>query len=257
MAGAMLEGWARAGLDLKPITVIRPSGRPVGHDVRVLSDYPDEPPPALAMLGCKPYQIDQVAPKLNPRIGRETILISILAGVESAALRQRFPGAGAIVKAMPNMPVRIGKGVTELFSDSPDAAAKDLVEQLMGMLGLAEWFNDEVLFQSAGMLTGSGPAFLFRFLDALAAAGEKGGLEPERSARLAKAMAEGAAALARASRDTPHALAAQVASPNGTTEQGLRVLDEGGALNDLVGRTLEAARARSREMAAEARKPSR
>lgn len=257
MAGAMLEGWMTAGLDREQITVIRPSGQQVGHGIRVLTDCPDEAPPALAMLGCKPHQIDAVAPVLAPRLGPNTILISILAGIEARSLKARFPGVRAIVKAMPNTPVRIGKGVTELYSDSDDQAAKAVVERLMGLLGHAEWFTDEALFQSAGMLTGSGPAFLFRFLDALAGAGEAGGLAPDQAARLAKAMADGAAALARASEETPRVLAARVASPNGTTEAGLRVLDEDEALNRLVGRTLEAARARSREMAAEAREAPR
>ena len=154
---------------------------------------------------------------------------------------------------MPNLPVRIGKGVIGLTSDSDDLAARALVTGLMATLGHAEWLDEEARFQLAGHLTGAGPAFLFRFIDALAAAAERLGLPFDQAQRLALEMAEGAAALAAASDDDPETLARRVASPGGTTEAGLKVLDADRALLDLVERTLEASRARGLEMAAEAR----
>ncbi len=253
MAGAMLSGWLDSGIDPSHVTVIRPSGRGVGHGIRVLTHFPEDEVPALVLLGFKPKTLDEVAPKLAPALDPATILVSILAGVEQATLRARFPAPATIVKAMPNLPVRLGKGVTNLYSDSGDREARALVSGLMAALGHAEWFGDEALFQAAGVLTGAGPAFLFRFVGALAEAGEALGLPRDQALPPACAMAEGSAALAAAADESPERLAAPVASSGGTTEAGLRVLDEDEALAALVRRTLEAARARSLEMAAEAR----
>lgn len=253
MAGAMLGRWLEEGVDPAHVSVIRPSGAAAGAGIRVTTDYPEDEVPAIVLLGMKPHQLDRAAPLLAPILDRETILVSILAGVELASLRARFPVPRTIIRAMPNLPVRIGKGVIGLASDGDDGAARALVTGLMATLGHAEWFEDETAFELASELTGAGPAFLFRFIDALAAAAQALGLPYDQSARLALRMVEGAAALAAASADDPETLARKVASPGGTTEAGLNVLDADRALADLVRRTLEASRRRSLEMAAEAR----
>ena len=250
MAGAMLEGWLAAGADPRLITVVRPSGRPPAPGIRTLTALPEDEVPAVVLLGVKPQKLGDVAPALAPALERETILVSILAGTSLATLRALFPAPRAIVKAMPNLPVRLGKGVTELHADAAsDAAARGQIERLMAALGHVEWFEDEALFGVASALTAAAPAFLYRFLDALAAAGEEMGLPAEQSARLALAMAEGAAALAAGGEATPGELARQVASPGGTTEAGLRVLDSEQGLRPLIARTLDASRRRGREMA--------
>lgn len=253
MAGAMLAGWLESGVDPARVTVIRPSGRAAAPGVRVVTAPPEDEVPAIVLLGFKPKTLDEVAPQLAPALDARTILVSILAGVEQASLRARFPAPRIIVKAMPNLPVRLRKGVTNLYSDSDDAEARALVGGLMAALGHAEWFDDEDLFQAAGILTGAGPAFLFRFIEALGLAGEAVGLEQAQAQRLAAAMVEGAAALAAASGESPRRLAERVASPGGTTEAGLAMLDRDEALRALLRRTIEAGRRRSREMAAEAR----
>jgi pyrroline-5-carboxylate reductase len=254
MAGAMLARWLECGLDPAEVTVVRPSGREVAEGVRVVTSVPEGEAPALVLLGVKPQKLDEVAPSLVPALGSETILLSILAGVEIASLRARFAAPATIVRAMPNTPVRLGKGVVDLLSDSADQAARDAVTALMSPLGLAEWFEDEASFALAGHLTGAGPAFLFRFVDAVAAAGETLGLSPDQSARLAKRMVEGAGALAAGSAESPGELARRVASPGGTTAAGLKVLDDDGALRTLMLRTLEASRRRGLELAASARR---
>lgn len=256
MAGAMLARWLEEGVDPAHLSVIRPSGAPASAGVRVTTDWPEDEVPAIVLLGMKPHQLDAAAPTLAPILDRETILVSILAGVELASLRARFPTPRTIVRAMPNLPVRIGKGVIGLYSDGDDIAARTLVTGLMAVLGHAEWLGTEDAFQLAGVLTGAGPAFLFRYVDAFAAAAERLGLPFDQAGRLALRMVEGAAALAGASDDDPATLARKVASPGGTTEAGLRVIDEDRALNELVERVLAAARARSLEMAAEARRDS-
>lgn len=253
MGSAMLDGWVAAGVDPAHVSVVRPSGAPVGHGVRVLRDFPEDEVPAIVLLAMKPHQLDAVARDLAPILDPNTILISILAGVELASLRARFAAPRTIVKAMPNLPVRLGKGVVGLHGDAGDVAARNIVAGLMAVLGHAEWFEEEALFGLAGALTGAGPAFLFRFLEALAEAAARLGLPHDQAARLAAAMAEGAAALAVRSGESPGQLAARVASPGGTTQAGLDVLDADRALLDLVARTLEASRRRSLETAAEAR----
>ena len=257
MGSAMLDGWIASGVDPAHVSVVRPSGRSVGHEVRVLREFPEDEVPAIVLLAMKPHQLDEVAPALAPILDRHTILVSILAGIELASLRARFPTPETVIKAMPNLPVRLGKGVVGLYSDSQDLTTRTLVTGLMASLGHAEWFDDEQHFALAGILTGAGPAFLFRFIDALGAAAERLGLPYDQASRLAKAMAEGAAALAANSDDDPEELVRRVASPGGTTEAGLAVLDADRALLDLVERTLAAARRRSLEMAAEARRTQR
>jgi pyrroline-5-carboxylate reductase len=253
MAGAMLARWIEEGVDPAHVSAIRPSGAPCGEGIRVTKDYPEDEVPAIVLLGMKPYQLDVAAPALAPILDEETILVSILAGVELASLRARFAKPRTIIRAMPNLPVRIGQGAIGLTSDSKDMTARALITGLMATLGHAEWFDDETTFQLAGHLTGAGPAFLFRFIDALAIAAERLGLPFDQAQRLALKMVEGAAALAAASADDPETLARKVASPGGTTQAGLAILDADGALLDLVERTLAASLARGLEMAAEAR----
>jgi pyrroline-5-carboxylate reductase len=254
MAGAMLDGWIAGGVDPAAVHVVRPSGRPAGHGIAVSREWPDGAP-SILLLGMKPRQLDPALPALADHVGEETILISILAGVGQEALRARFPAARAIVQAMPNLPVRFGRGVVGLYSDSQDAALRALVSGLMAALGHAEWFDDEESYRVGGYLSGAGPAFLFRFVDGLAAAGAAQGLTRERALRLAVHMARGAAEMLARSDEGPEALAARVASPGGTTQAGLGVLDADDALARLLAETLEAGRLRSLEMAAEARRP--
>ncbi|HYJ29721.1 MAG TPA: pyrroline-5-carboxylate reductase dimerization domain-containing protein [Allosphingosinicella sp.] len=256
MAGAMLTGWLAAGLDPAQVTVIRPSGREAAPGVRVLDRFPEDEVPALVLLGFKPKTLDEVAPKLAPALDPRTILISILAGVEQASLRARFDTPRTIVKAMPNLPVRLRKGITNLYSDSADTQARELVGLLISALGRAEWFDDEAQFALAGHLTAAAPAFLFRLVDALAAAAAELGLPRERAIGLALGMAEGAGALAAASEDGPTELARRIASPGGTTEAGLRILDAKDGLRPLMLRSLAASLQRGEEMARAARRLS-
>ncbi len=253
MGSAMLTGWVAAGVDPAHVTVVRPSRRAVGHDVRVLAEYPEDEVPAIVLLAMKPYQIDEVAPALAPILDPETILISILAGPELASLRARFSAPRTIAKAMPNLPVALEKGVVGLFSDSDDGIARAEISGLMAALGHAEWFEEERVFNLVTALAGSGPAFVFRFIDAIAEAGEALGFSREQALGLAIRTVEGSASLARAESADLAELARQVTSKGGTTEAGLEILDEGGALKVLIAEALDAARRRSLQLAAAAR----
>ena len=201
------------------------------------------------LLGVKPQKLAEVAPVLAPALERETILVSILAGTTLATLRSLFPAPRTIVKAMPNLPVSLRKGVTELHTDdASDEAGRAEVERLMAALGHVEWFEDESLFSVACALTAAAPAFLYRFLDALAAAGEELGLPPEQAARLAAVMAEGSSALAAESAETPESSPAGSPAPAARPRPGWRCSTPDG-LRALVLRALEASRRRGQEMA--------
>jgi pyrroline-5-carboxylate reductase len=252
MAGAMLRRWLEAGLDPSAVTVIRPSGAAPAPGIRTLTGLPSgEKPPRLLLLGVKPQKLDEVAGEVGAAIGPDTLLVSILAGTELAALRQRFPSAGAVVRAMPNTPVALGRGVTLLHGDAGSLKAD--LEALLAPLGLTEWLDDEAQFGIASALTASGPAFVFRFIAALARAAAELGLDEAQSLRLASAMVDGAAGLALASGEQPDQLAERVASAGGMTRKGLDVLDEEDALISLVTRALAASERRARELAAETR----
>jgi pyrroline-5-carboxylate reductase len=251
MAGAMLRRWLDVGVDPASVTVIRPSGTAVAEGVRVVTALPDEPGPTVALLGVKPQKLDEVSAAYRDKIGVGTVLVSILAGVDGASLRARFRDAGAIIRAMPNTPVAVGKGTIALCGGDPRSA--QVTEALMQPLGLVEWV-DEALLDVVAALTASGPAFVYRFIDALAAGATGLGLSPEQAQRLAIAMTEGAASLAAQAEVTPDQLAERVASPGGMTREGLNMLDNQAALDRLVARTLSAAVQRSREMGEQARR---
>jgi pyrroline-5-carboxylate reductase len=249
----MLRRWLDVGLDPAQVTIIRPSGAPFAQGVRVLTQPPEGDSPALVVLGVKPQKLDEVAPLYAGLVGPDTILISLLAGVECGALRQRFPAAGAIVRAMPNTPVALGEGATTLYGQGASAEDGALVQRLMAPLGLVEWIEDEALLDVVAALTASGPAFVFRFIDALAEGAAALGIPPEQARRLAIATVRGSAALAAVADESPTQLAERVASPGGMTREGLNVLDRSDGLSPLIRQTLEAAVRRSREMGQAAR----
>lgn len=250
MGGAMLRRWVASGIDRESITVIDPGTPAVPEGVRVLADAADAPQPDVVVLAVKPQQLDTVAPALagaNPRL-----LVSILAGVEIAALAARIP-VRAIVRAMPNLPVAIGKGVTALHTTATDPGTRAAAEGLAAPLGHLEWIADEAQFDAVTALSGCGPGFVFRFADALAAAGAALGLPVDQAMRLALATLEGSAAMASGADVGPATLAERVASPGGSTREGLNVLDRDDALVSLLTETLAAAARRNAELAAAAR----
>ncbi len=250
MAGAMIAGWRAADVDLSRVTVIRPSGVPV-EGVATRTDYPQEPP-RFVMLGFKPQKLDGVVPGLEPHVGADTLLVSMLAGVTAATLHIRFPRARAIVRVMPNLPVAHRQGVTALYGVDADADTRHSVETLMAALGLAPWCAEERHFSAIGAVAGSGPAYVARFADALAAGGEGLGLDPALARAIAVQTLVGTAAIAASGDETMAGLARRVASPGGTTEQGLAVLDGADGLQGLVDRMLAAAIRHGETMAAAA-----
>ena len=249
MAGAMVEGWRRAGIDLAEVTAIRPSGTPV-EGVATVTGLPASGSPALVLLGVKPQKLDEVAPDLAKRLDSNAILVSILAGVELASLRHRFPGAGQIVRAMPNLPVSEGRGIVALYDGAPHGA-RSVADALFAPLGTVVRTHSEAELAAIGSLAGAGPAYVARFVAALARAGVERGLDPALADRLALETVLGTVAMAAARGEPMDSIARRVASPNGTTEAGLKILDA--ELDRLIARTLEAASRRGVELADAAR----
>lgn len=253
MGRAILEGWRSAGIDLSSAVVIRPSGLPVEGVRTVRAPAEAGPPPRLVILAFKPNKLDEIAPLLRTFLTSKSVIVSILAGVEAASLRQRFPGAAAIVRAMPNLPVAIRRGVVALFSPDADDALRRELAELFVPLGFAPWMADEARFAAVGSVAGAGPAYVARFIAALAKAGEERGLSREISSTIALETVLGTAWLAATTGESMEELARRVASPNGTTEAGLSVLDREGVLDQLVAVAIEAAARRGEELANEAK----
>ena len=253
MGGAILEGWRVGGLELSPVTVIRPSGRPV-DGCRVVTSFAQAgAPPRLVVLGFKPQKLDEVAPELRRFLSAGSVVVSLLAGVEAASLRQRFPGAAAVVRAMPNLPVAVRRGVTGLYSSDASNESRDELNNLFSALGFAIWMNDEAKLAALGSVAGAGPAYVARFVAALTKAGEKRGLSEEIAAVIARETVLGTAWMAATTGEGMESIARRVASPKGTTEAGLAVLDRDQVLDELVAVTIEAAARRGAELAEEAR----
>jgi pyrroline-5-carboxylate reductase len=245
MAGAMLSRWLATGMDPALVTIIDPA-MPVFAGVRSVASLPDETPPAMLMLGVKPQMLGEVAPFVARAVGPETVVLSILAGTRYATLVEALPSAKLVVRVMPNLPVAIGEGAVALHAPASDRAS---ITALMTPLGLVEWIDDEALFDAVTALSGSGPAFVYRFAQALAEGGMALGLAPEVADRLARATVAGAASLAKVSPEPLGLLADCVASKGGSTRVGLDVLDDNDALNTLVAAALRAAESRNIELA--------
>ena len=256
MGGAIVAGWRAAGVDLSSLVVIRPSGTPV-EGARVVKSFAEAgPAPSMVVLAFKPQKLDAIAPELRNWVTSKTAIVSILAGVEAASLRQRFPNAGAIVRAMPNLPVAIRRGVVALYSEDADDGLRQTLSNLAAALGYAPWTTDQAKFAAVGSVAGAGPAYVARFIQALAGAGERRGLSPEIASTLALETVLGTAWMAASTGEDMASVARRVASPNGTTEAGLAVLDRDQVLDQLIALTIDAAGRRGAELAEEAKSPS-
>jgi pyrroline-5-carboxylate reductase len=253
MGGAIVAGWKAAGVDLSSLVVVRPSATPV-EGVRTVSKFGDAgAPPKLVVLAFKPQKLDEIAPELRRWLTSKTVVVSVLAGVEAETLRRHFPSARAIVRAMPNLPVAIRRGVVALYSEDADETVRQELSNLFTPLGYSPWMIDEARFAAVGSVAGAGPAYVARFIAALTKAGERRGLSAELASTIALETVLGTAWMAASAGETMESVARRVASPNGTTEAGLKVLDHDHVLDELIAVTIEAAARRGAELAEEAR----
>jgi len=255
MGGAMAKGWLEAGFAPSSLTILEPEPSPEIASLAAgqgLALNPRTVPPAdVLVLAIKPQSLDKAAPQIATLAAGRTLILSILAGKTIANITARLPEARAVVRAMPNLPAAIGRGVTAAFANANvTGEQRGWCERLLGAVGAFHWLEDESRIDAVTAISGSGPAYVFALTEALAAAAERLGLEPELSMRLARGTVEGAAELMRRDGATsPATLRRNVTSPGGTTAAALAVLQGPGGLEDLMIRATAAARARAAEMA--------
>ena len=254
MGGAMATGWLEGGLGASSLALVepKPSRQIEALAARGVAINPaDSAPPDVLVLAVKPQNLDVVAPEIASAVGERTLVVSILAGKTIANLKARLPQARAVVRAMPNTPAAIGRGVTAAFA-SPEVTAEQQrwCEALLGAIGAFYWLEDEAAIDAVTAISGGGPAYVIALTEALATAAERLGLPPELAINLARGTVEGAGELMRRESGTSlSVLRRGVTSPGGTTAAALAVLQGEGGLDDLMARASAAARARAAEMA--------
>ena len=254
MGASMLRGWLDQGLPAEGVTVIEPSPSPDLLSLQsergfALNPGAPEAPDVLA-LAVKPQMLEAAAPSLQRLGGAHTLVVSVIAGKTIADLAARFPDAGAFVRVMPNTPAAVGRGAAAgAANPAVTATQRGWTETLMRAVGVFEWVEDEALIDAVTALSGSGPAYAFALVEAMARAGEAVGLPADLAMRLARATVEGAGELMFRESASPAArLRENVTSPGGTTAAALAVLKAPDGLDALMARAIQAARDRAREL---------
>jgi pyrroline-5-carboxylate reductase len=249
MGGAMLLGWLDQGLDPRRIGVIDPQPSQTILELAAARGFTlnaAAEPPEVLVLAIKPQVLDEAA-VLAPLAGPRTLVISVLAGKTIANISARLPQAHAIVRAMPNLPAAVGRGIAGVAANemvTQDQRA--LAEALLGATGRVEWLADEGLIDAVTAVSGSGPAYVFYLAECLAQAGAALGLPADAAARLARATVEGAGELLfRNAASTPAGLRESVTSRGGTTAAALEVLMAQDGLAPLIERAVKAAQQRA------------
>lgn len=247
MGGAMARGWngAHRVLVFDPMAAELPPG---AERVASLDDVALDGELAV-VLAVKPQVFPSIGEALRPLARQDALFVSIMAGITLAGLGDAL-GSGRVVRTMPNTPAAIGQGITAAVAGR-DVRMSDVatVNGLLAPTGQVVWIDEEAQIDAVTAVSGSGPAYFFRFTEALAKAGARAGLPPELAMQLARATFTGAAALAGADAAELAELRRQVTSPGGTTATGLAQMDAGDAIDTLARAVVDAAAARSRELA--------
>lgn len=256
MGGAMLNGALKAGWPASLISVIDPNPsdglrKQAAEAGFTLNPAPGSGAARLVLLAIKPQMLDSAAATLASHVSGETVLVSILAGKSIADLKARLPAVNKLVRAMPNTPAAIGRGITGAYaSGNLSEAEKALVLTLLKTTGRLEWVDAETLIDAVTAVSGSGPAYVFYLVEALANAGEEVGLPADLAMRLARATIEGAGELLFQEAETaPSTLRQNVTSPGGTTAAALEHLMAPDGLQPLMSKAVKAARARAKALA--------
>jgi pyrroline-5-carboxylate reductase len=251
MGGAMLTGWLAQGLDPKKVTVIEPSpseeiGALVAKGIRL--NPPGDVSAATLVIALKPQMFPEAGPMLKRFSATSTLVVSIMAGTTIAALSEVC--GGSVVRAMPNTPAAIGRGITvAVAANKVSAGQRAVADALLRATGSVEWIEDENLMDAVTAVSGSGPAYIFLLAEELARAGIEAGLPQQLAAKLARETVAGSGELLHRS-DLPAATLRQnVTSPGGTTAAALEVLMGPDGLQSLLTRAVAAATRRSRELA--------
>jgi pyrroline-5-carboxylate reductase len=254
MGSALLEGWLRLGLDAGRVAVLEPEPSP---QISALAQRGLKLNPHLGALGTidavmlaiKPQVAPQAMAPLAPIIGAATLVVSIMAGRTLQFLSSTLRSAGALVRAMPNTPAAIGRGITVAVPLKASLAQRALAQRLLSATGGVEWIEDEALMDAVTAVSGSGPAYVFLLAEVLAQAGIAAGLPAGLAERLARATVAGSGELLHCSALSAASLRENVTSPGGTTAAALEVLMGKDGLAPLLRRAVAAATARSRALA--------
>jgi pyrroline-5-carboxylate reductase len=256
MGTAMLRGWLSSGL-ARRIDVIEPNGLPpelFGAGLtchRSVEDYIAAGVTSrFFVMAVKPQVMDDVCAALKPAVHADALILSIAAGQTIAAYEGRFGATQPVIRTMPNTPASIGKGMTVAIANKNiTPGQKALADRALQATGLVEWTDDESLLDAVTAVSGSGPAYVFLMIEALAAAGMKAGLPDAMAVKLARQTIIGAGALTQHEKDTDAAtLRKNVTSPGGTTEAALKILMRNDGLEALMTEAVAAATKRSREL---------
>src|SRR5689334_4198230 len=251
MGGAMLTGWLAGGLDPARVVVIEPQP---SDDIKALTARGVRLNPENAgtvdtlVVAVKPQTFREAGPALKSSVGPNTLVVSIMAGTTIAVLEEVC--GGMVVRAMPNTPAAIGRGITVAApAKNVSAAQRATADALLRAIGAVEWVDDESLMDAVTAVSGSGPAYVFLLAEELARAGVEAGLPAELATRLARETVSGSGELLHRS-DLPSATLRQnVTSPGGTTAAALEVLMAKDGLQPLMIRAIAAATKRSIELA--------
>lgn len=250
MGSALLEGWLAGGLAPGEISVIEPSPAPglAGRGVRLNTALPARP--AVVVIAVKPQMMGAALPGIAALGGGETLFLSIAAGTTIAQLEAVLGARTPVIRAMPNTPAAIGRGISALCANGhADPGHRALASALMSAVGQVVELAGEDQMDAVTAVSGSGPAYVFHLIETLAAAGEAEGLPADLAMRLAKATVAGAGALAETAAETPAELRVNVTSPGGTTAAALAVLmDEARGFPALLRAAVHAAADRGREL---------
>lgn len=250
MGSAMLAGWLAGGLPPQSVWVIDPypSDWLKQQGVHLNKDLPAAP--AIVLVAVKPQMMAEALPSLAQMGNGTTLFISVAAGTPIAFYEQVLGADTPVIRAMPNTPAAIGRGITALIGNArADAVRMALAETLLQAVGQTVRLESETQMDAVTGVSGSGPAYVFHLIETLAAGGVAQGLPQDLAMQLAKATVAGAGALAEASEETPAQLRVNVTSPNGTTQAALEVLmDEKQGFPALLPKAVKAASDRSKEL---------
>jgi pyrroline-5-carboxylate reductase len=250
MGGAMLAGWLAGGLDANRVVVVEPFP---ADDIKALAargvrlNPKDAGTADTLVVAVKPQMFREAGPVLKKLVGPNTLVVSIMAGTTIAALEEVC--GGMVVRAMPNTPAAIGRGITVAVAKNVSAAQRATADALLRATGSVEWVDDEALMDAVTAVSGSGPAYVFLLAEELARAGVEAGLPADLATKLARETVAGSGELLHRSEQDSATLRQNVTSPGGTTAAALEVLMGKDGMQPLMIRAIAAATKRSKELA--------
>lgn len=257
MGGAILNATLKAGIHPENIRAVDPDkgirreladrGIQSAEEISAFIDFPAD----ILLAAVKPFLIEETIGNLKAFTEKGTILLSIIAGRETSWFQEKLGHQASLVRAMPNTPAAVGRGITALYAgNNMNEAKKHAVDQLMLTCGETLWLKDENLMDAVTAVSGSGPAYVFYLTEALAAAAKNAGLPDDVAEKLARATVCGAAELMYQNHISPETLRKNVTTPNGTTAAALDILmNPSSGFLPLMEKAVAAAQQRSKELA--------